>query len=69
MYAYPDVIKFLRTIDDLFTSRSSVAEVGGGGGGAGSSLILGKKIRNNRREESQQGNKTPLATSEMHLGM
>lgn len=33
MYAYPDVIKFLRTIDDLFTSRSSVAEVGGGGGG------------------------------------
>ena len=28
MYAYPDVIKFLRTIDDLFKIRSSVAELG-----------------------------------------
>lgn len=43
MYAYPDVIKFLRTIDDLFTSRSSVAEVGGGGGGQVLPLFWVKK--------------------------
>ena len=66
MYAYPDVIKFLRTIDDLFTIRSSVAELG-----QALPLFWVKKKRNNRREESQQGNKIkpPLATSEMHLGM